>query len=145
MIYVVWILKITGEPLLNIAFEKLKLSESDPVLLGGLFSAVSEMAKQNVGKLTTINIIIGEMKIVFTFSKDVIVVVAGDTEEEAKRFGMEVEEAFNKKYAPVFKNWEGNISIFKEFIPDIEKMYQKHGPLESEVEETLRTLSEYNP
>jgi hypothetical protein len=144
MIYAVWILKITGEPLLNIAFEKLKLSDSDPVLLGGLFSAVSEMAKQNVGKLTTINITIGEMKIVFAFSEHVMVVVAGDTEEEAKRFGKEVEGAFNKKYGKIFENWDGNIRIFKEFIPDIEKMHKKRGPLESDVEETLRALSEYN-
>ncbi|WXG39858.1 MAG: hypothetical protein WED07_03375 [Candidatus Freyarchaeum deiterrae] len=142
MIYAVWILKITGEPLLNIAFQKLKISESDPVLLGGLFSAVSEMAKQNVGELTTISIIIGEMKIVFAFSKDVIVVAAGDTEEEAKRFGKEVEEAFDKKFGQVFENWDGNIRIFREFVPEVEKMHKKRGPLESDVEEVLRTLSD---
>ena len=142
MIYAIWILKSTGEALLNIAFEKLKLAENDPVLLGGLFSAVSEIAKQNVNELTTINIIIGEMKLVFTFSKNVIVVVAGDTEEEAKRFGKEVEKAFNKKYGPIFEKWNGNIKIFKEFIPDIEKMFQKCGPLESDVEEVLRSLSD---
>lgn len=142
MIYAIWILKSTGEALLNVAFEKLRLAENDPVLLGGLFSAVSEIAKQNVNELTTINIIIGEMKIVFTFSKNVIVVVAGDTEEEAKMFGKEVEKAFNKKYGSTFENWNGNIKIFKEFIPDVEKMFQKHGPLESDVEEVLRSLTD---
>lgn len=142
MIYAVWILKTTGESLLNIAFEKLKLAENDPVLLGGLFSAVSQMAKQNVGELTTINIIIGEMKLVFTFSKHVIVVVAGDTEEEAKKFGKEVEKAFNKKYGHLFEKWNGNIKIFREFVPEIEEMFKKRGPLESDIEEVLRSLSE---
>lgn len=142
MIYAVWILKSTGEALLNIAFEKLKLAENDPVLLSGLFSAVSEIAKQNVNGLTTINIIVGEMKLVFTFSKNVIVVVAGDTEEEAKRFGKEVEKAFNKKYERVFEKWNGNIKMFKDFVPDVEEMFQKRGPLESDVEEVLRSLSD---
>ncbi len=142
MIYAVWILKNTGESLLNIAFEKLKLAENDPVLLGGLFSAVSQMAKQNVRELTTINIIIGEMKLVFTFSKHFIVVVAGDTEEEAKQFGKEIEKAFNKKYEHVFEKWNGNIKIFREFVPEIEEMFKKHGPLESDIEEILRSLSE---
>ncbi|MFB0562743.1 MAG: hypothetical protein ACETWM_16210 [Candidatus Lokiarchaeia archaeon] len=142
MIYAVWILKNTGESLLNIAFQKLKLAENDPVLLGGLFSAVSQMAKQNVGDLTTINIIIGEMKLVFTFSKHVIVVVAGDTEEEAKKFGKEVEKAFTKKYDHVFEKWNGNVKIFRDFVPEVEEMFKKHGPLESDIEEVLRSLSE---
>ncbi len=142
MIYAVWILKNTGESLLNIAFQKLKLAENDPVLLGGLFSAVSQMAKQNVGELTTINIIIGEMKLVFTFSKHVIVVVAGDTEEEAKKFGKEVEKVFTKKYGHVFEKWNGNIKIFRDFVPEVEEMFKKHGPLESDIEEVLRSLSE---
>lgn len=142
MIYAVWILKNTGESLLNIAFQKLKLAENDPVLLGGLFSAVSQMAKQNVGDLTTINIIIGEMKLVFTFSKHVIVVVAGDTEEEAKKFGKEVEKAFTKKYDHVFEKWNGNVKIFRDFVPEVEEMFKKRGPLESDIEEVLRSLSE---
>lgn len=142
MIYAVWILKTTGEALLNVAFEKLKLAESDPVLLGGLFSAVSQMAKQNVGELTTINIIIGEMKLVFAFSKNVIVVVAGDTEEEAKNFGKEIEQAFNKRYGHIFEKWNGNIRIFREFIPEIHELFKKHGPLESDIDEILRSLSE---
>lgn len=142
MIYAIWILKSTGEALLNVAFEKLKLAENDPVLLGGLFSAVSEIAKRNVNELTTINIIVGDMKLVFTFSKNVIVVVAGDTEEEAKMFGKEVEKAFNKRYGSIFENWNGNVKIFKEFIPDVEKMFQKYGSLESDVEEVLRSLTD---
>ncbi|MEM3588213.1 MAG: hypothetical protein QXO71_12950 [Candidatus Jordarchaeaceae archaeon] len=142
MIYAVWILKSTGESLLNVAFEKLRLAESDPVLLGGLFSAVSEIAKHNVNELTTITIIVGEMKLTFTFSKNVIVVVAGDTEEEAKRFGKEVENAFNERFGSIFENWNGNIRIFKEFVPEVEKMVQKYGSLESDVEEVLRSLSE---
>ena len=142
MIYAIWILKNTGESLLNIAFQKLKLAESDPVLLGGLFSAVSQMAKQNVGELSTINIIIGEMKLVFTFSKNFIVVVAGDTEEEAKKFGKEVEKAFNKRFAHVFEKWDGNIKIFRDFVPEVKKIVERHGPLESDLEEVLRSLSE---
>ncbi len=140
MIYAVWILKNTGEALLNVTFEKLRLAQGDPVLLGGLFSALSEMARQNVGDLTTINITIGEMKLSFTFSKTVIVVVAGDTEDEAKKFGTEIEKAFNQKYAQILDKWNGNVGIFKEFIPEIHKLYQKHGSLESDIEEFFRSL-----
>nr|HDO80598.1 hypothetical protein [Candidatus Bathyarchaeota archaeon] len=119
MIYAIWVLKSSGEPLIYKFYRKDRLTSQAPSLTGGFLTAIFDSMRVNTGE--QLNIIeIVEIDVAYMSFKTFIVVVASDDPEEARRFAAKVGSEFKMQYSQLLDSWTGETSIFQPFIKKLD-------------------------
>lgn len=128
MIYGVWIIHKDGKCLLFREYEGLNINEQ---LFSGFLVAILAFSKEisnrqlksiNLEDLTLFYKNLEDSKLIF-----VIAVDSKERESEIREKIDRIEEAFLRKYREILSEWNGEISIFNEFEPELDSLLNTHG------------------
>ncbi len=98
--------------------------DADKEIVSGFLTGISDFASEiKGGKIRALNF--GNFNVVYSYSlefgfKFVIVIEKDDLEEEAKTQIKLLKNEFINRFRPILKNWNDNISVFKDFKNFIE-------------------------
>lgn len=136
MIREILILK-EGTPLF--VYEVVESKLKDPLLASGFLNTVFQIAKTELNEgISTIKI--GSSYVHLKEISQILVVVVSDNEDEvrgvAERIGME----FLKEYGERLENWDGEVSMFRDFHEKVIRILGRKTAAKEELENTLKRI-----
>ena len=138
----VWILLKSGVCIFHKEYRSVHLDEN---LVSGFLSAATQFVTK-LGEDRVESIIMGRKKFVCISSNELIFSVCvdkDDNEQEAFEKLWEIKVAFLRKYLEKVKNWDGDVSVYKNFENDLDKIIFEEARISAAVKELIQKLQQH--
>lgn len=135
----VWILLKSGICIFHKEYRSIHLDEN---LVSGFLSATSSFVSK-LGEEKIESITMGKKKFVCTGSNDLIFSICVDKDDEdqdAFEKLWEIKITFLRKYLEKVKSWDGDVSVYRSFGEDLDKLVFEKTKISNAVKELIQKL-----
>lgn len=126
-----------GVPIFTYGEKKGALKE--PLLSSGFMNAAYQLAKAELKEEIKV-IKMDDFVVCLKEMPPILIVVVCDDEKEGKLFAERVGEEFLREYGAIIENWNGEVSIFRDFYKKVDRMLNKRKSINDELANTLRRV-----